>query len=301
MKKDSNVFLLIQQFRKEINMGTNTKSIGNFAYVKDDGDYFTFQDNAGNQVVYTDRSRCSSFFNATSVFIKNDSMAKLLPLFTVYLKKFVGDEELQDEGEKIFSKAKIIIHRSFFDPDHGRGFFAIFFDTNTHLGFSAMNIGQEIMASLSEVRLYKAIAPPSDYKGFVRHDVDEDNSVRYLDTRYGISVSFKYAAPSHYLCAKMESGEDVQTFIVSMYIFLTTLVRSHTDQKFIRTYRRRHYPESRKRGGSIDVRAESNDGLAFYIQVNSDPIRGSFPEVEILEWLMEHLRTTFKEQHRESV
>ncbi len=278
---------------KSIVMNRDNKVVGDFLYLhtKANPRWRSFHDEYGNTVKYGG----ATDLDEVIVSIKPNCEGYLFPPLLDYLKHFVRryGETLHTKGTKKFSQISITL------PDvctsHETCEVRVYTGASTE--HSQQEIAYEIMATLSEVPILKAVAPRYACGGFIRKDkLMNAGPIKFFFASPRISVKFSYKNDSQPVVVSVyrhddDSDKERILFQESMCRFLEEYVHTKTGQTFLRNETFRRYQALRSRT-VVEVEINSHEFLTYTVSV---PYHGSviFPRVRFAEDVMMMLSRAF--------
>lgn len=206
------------------------KRVGDFLYRHHEASprWLHFFDGAGNRVIHGGRG------DATDVIIELDGENKevLRTRLVAYLEELVGrhNEKLHDEGEKLFKGVTITL------PYTSMKIFPDRYVIHTGSGcwYDQDEIAYEVMAALSSISVYKALAPRYEYYDFIRVDEPtDDKPVTFYHEAADVMVFFSDKKDGSSVCVR---GPKTEKFERIMFAFFAGFVEGKTEKPFIREY-----------------------------------------------------------------
>lgn len=285
-----------ERFDHYVNNGSRkpyNKRIGDFLYIHREADpsWILFFDRNGNTVMYGGRG-C---YTDVIVRIGSESLDVLKPKLIAYMQELLArhGEELHDEGEKLFSAVTI---RLPYERVHGFKY-EVTIHTGSGCFYDQEEIGYEVIAALSGIPVYKALAPIDSYYDFQRIDTPGDEKwVTFWHQRQGFKVTFSHFNDKSFVVISKgihEPRVDWEKFKTIMYDFLSEIVKGRTGQEMVRRYGEHHYQGEDPRD-SVSFHVESGSLLDFAVVI---PYRGgihSFPRLAFAKEAMEILSKKFR-------
>lgn len=196
--------------------------------------WYAFFDKLGNSVFYGG--------DATDVIIriKEVSREELGNLLIDYMRELVGrhNEDLHGEGTKKFHAVTITLPVGILKNG---GELEVTIHTGSGCCYDQDEIAYEVMAALSGIPVYKALAPSFSYHSFVRQDkVGDGKPISYWFEEEDICVSFGYLNDGE--CVRVskdkpspsQSTESLIKFVEIMQEVLSVWVEALTDKKMSR-------------------------------------------------------------------
>lgn len=266
------------------------KRIGNFLYLHEEANppWHHFFDMEGNTVSHGGRGDSTD----VKISIKPAHKDALVPLLITYIKELVGRHggTLHSFGERKFHAVTILFpHRTFHSVN---------FEVTIHsLSDNQDEIAYEVMAALSGVLVYKAIAPVGSYRDFKRLDMPDDGKwVAYWHHRQGIKVTFNPSdcEPSVVVSKAIhQPREDWEKFKSLMYDFVDEYVFAMTGSRSIREKGFNKYPLIQEQGFPVSVDVDSGSTFCFAVNVPYKRTTRPFPRLVFAKEVMEMLSKAF--------
>ena len=282
------------QLHEYLDENINNVRIGDFLHSPQGGglNWLVYSDASGNSVSHGSDSGKAE----VHILIKQKSREQLEQILCCYLHELVSRhrETLHDQGHKQFKHLSI---RFQYGTAKDRDL-----DIRVCIGSSGFynqdEIAYEVMATLSDLPVYKVVSPMFYYESFVRLDtVGDKGTVRYSLEEHGISVEFGYSKESSRLIVtkKDQPGgeEDRRKFIDLMLFSFDGYVKNKTGKTLVYSSGRTVYKNGARDTG-IEVLIDNNS-ISFSISV-SVPYKdsGSFPRVRLARILMEIISKAYK-------
>lgn len=283
-----------ERFDRHANDSRNffNRKIGDFLYVHEEANprWYYFFDRNGNSVMYGGRGDHTDVI----VRIRPEFLAVLKPRLTAYMKELLArhGEELHLEGQKQFLAVTIALpYEKVCGPEH-----EVTIHTGSGCYYDQDEIAYEVMAALSGVPVYKAIAPFGSYYDFQRLDkIDDGKWVKYWHHVQGIKVEFNHVDDhSSVVVSKTihQPRNDWEKFKRLMYEFVGEYVHARTGEKILCIPGRHVYLlVDDDPLGTVIVDIESGSSFSFAVNV---PYLHEFARLRFAKQAMEMLSKEFR-------
>lgn len=216
------------------------KRVGDFLYRHHEANpkWYAFFDQLGNSVFYGGDT------TDVIIHIKGTSRKELGNRLVDYMGELVGrhNESLHGEGAKKFHAVTITLPVGVLRNSSE-------LEVTIHTGsggcYDQDEIACEVMAALSDIPVYKALAPQFSYHNFVRLDqVDDKGWINYLFEEQGVHVSFSCLNDQTCVMVRKfltEPRADLTKFKDIMYELFSEWVKAFAEKDMVREYGRRLY------------------------------------------------------------
>lgn len=263
------------------------KRVGNFLYTQREANpnWYYYVDDSGNCVFHGGRG-CQTDVH---IEIKGAFQDVLRPRLYAYMEELVGrhGEVLHEEGVKQFHGVTIEL------PYRTMGSNRITIHTGSGCCYDQDEIAYEVMAALSGLSFYKALAPRYVYHKFLRVDVvtDDDHPVTFFNESSDILVFFSHKKDGSYVTVL---GPRNEVFEKVMFAYFAAMVEGRRElghASFVRDFGDRHYT-AHSESDSVDVSIKPElDGkkVSFGIKLPYNLSFQSFPRLHFAKGVMEML------------
>jgi hypothetical protein len=205
--------------------------VGNFLSVNHEANprWLYYSDLEGNSVKHGGRGDSTD----VRVHITPESRKKLKPRLVAYMEKLLArhNETLHHEGRKEFTSVMTIElpYKALKSSEY-----EVTLHTGSGVFYDQDEIAQEVMAVLSDLPIYKAIAPRR-MNNFRRLDANNDGGpVRYYDPRRGVTLNFSIEEDASHLIIAKTDQKQREIFRELMYEYFTHYVKSTTKQDLVK-------------------------------------------------------------------
>jgi hypothetical protein len=275
--------ILRKKTMEHLGGNVSNKRVGDFLYVHREADprWLRFSDGFGNRVIHGGRG------DSTDVIIELEGENKevLRARLVAYLEELVGrhNEKLHDEWEKQFRGVTITLPYTSMKiyPDR------YVIHTGSGCFYDQDEIAYEVMAALSSLTVYKALAPRYLYKDFARVDEPtDDKPVTFYHEETDVMVFFSDKKDDTSVCVR---GPKTEKFERVMFAFFAGFVEGRTEKPFAREYGATVY-HARNPADSVEVKITSEhagEKCMFAVKLPYGLSFQSFPRLHFAKLVME--------------
>jgi hypothetical protein len=267
----------------------SNRRVGNFLYIHEEenprGRHFF--DMKGNTVIHGGQDGPMD----VRISITPEDKATLVPRLVAYMVELLGRHggTLHSFGEWKFDRVIIRLPYRVFTP--------VNFEVTIHsmVGKQA-EIAYEVMAALSGIPVYKAIAPLGSYYSFDRMDkIDDGKWVTYWHHMQGIRVAFNHVSDLSSVVVSKSihlPREDWEKFKGLMYDFVDEYVYAMTGKKMLKE-KGFHSYSSTMDDSSVTVDVDSGTSFSFAVSIPYGGEATPFPRLAFAKRAMEMLSESF--------
>ncbi len=278
--------LLLGKTLEWVGGNIHNERVGDFLsrYYEANPKWLSFTDGKGNVVSYSG----TGYGTDVIIDLNGENREVLRPRLITYLQELVGrhNEELHDQSVKLFHGVTITLPYTELKIDMNR----YVIHTGSGCYYDQDEIAYEMMAALSSLSVYKALAPRYLYKDFVRVDdpADENHPVTFYHEVMDVMVFFSQTKDDSLVHVRGPSTEKFEKY---MFAFFAGFVEGRTEIAFVREYGSRSY-DAKNPFDSIEVNITSEHGgkqCMFAAKLPYGLSFQSFPRLHFAKLVMEGL------------